>query len=133
MGIKLRTHVDLLANNGGFFTAKLLQAVCHMLSIWNIFTTAYHLQSNRQFKRYNHTTINALICYISYHPKYLDPYNRPLMFAYNFQPHTSTYISPFELIISNPPGPIAIQKEPSARRTPSHFKAGWKTWLNKSL
>ena len=43
----------LLSDNGGQFIAKFFQSVCNVLGTRNLFTTAYHPQTNGQTERFN--------------------------------------------------------------------------------
>ena len=50
----------LLTNRRANFTTKFFQAVCSSLGVRNLFTTAYHPQTNGQFERFNRTLIFRL-------------------------------------------------------------------------
>jgi transposase InsO family protein len=50
----------ILTDNGTQFNAKIFLAVCRELGIAEIFTTAYHPQTNGQVERFNRTIINSL-------------------------------------------------------------------------
>jgi transposase InsO family protein len=54
----------LLSNIGTQFNAKFFLSVCRELIIANIFTTAYHPQTNGQVERFNRTIINSLRGYV---------------------------------------------------------------------
>jgi hypothetical protein len=47
--------------------------------------------------------------YVGEHQNDWDLYHEALTFAYNTQVHTSTGISPFELTLSRPPTPMAME------------------------
>lgn len=57
----------------------------------------------------------------------------PLTFPYNFQPHTSTSVAPFEPMSSKPQGPLAIKPMPTSAQTKGDFKCNWKHWLNEAM
>ena len=124
---------DLLSDNGGCFTAKFFQDVCQILNVHNSFTTTYHAQANGQVERYNRTIKAAIRSYLADHPKDWDLYSSALTFAYNCQPHSSTALAPFELVLSRPPPPLAIRAQPAPARTPRETRDTWKSWLEKAL
>ena len=125
--------VDLIADNGRQFTSKFFQDVCHTLNVHNAFTTTYHPQTNGQVERFNRTILSALRAYIQDHPKDWDLHSDAITFAYNCQPQTSTSLAPFELVLSRPPGPIALKGQPSEPMGTSSFKEKWKAWLTKGI
>ena len=124
---------NLLADNGKCFTSKFFQSVCKILNLDNQFTTTYHPQTNGQVERYNRTLKAAIKSYLDDHPTDWDLYTPTLTYAYNCQPHTSTSLAPFELILSRPPPALALQarnKAPVSVKT-AHDK--WRRWLSKTL
>ena len=50
----------LISDNGKQFAAKLFQAVCSLLGIWNIFISTNHPQTNGQVERYNRAILAML-------------------------------------------------------------------------
>ena len=124
---------DLIADNGGCFTSKYFQDVCRIMNVHNSFTTTYHPQTNGQVERYNRTILAALRTYVADHPRDWDLYTDALKYAYNCLPHTSTSSPPFDLVLSKPPGPIAIEPVPSKVTRPKAFKEKWKRWLQDTL
>ena len=118
--------IDLLADNGKCFTAKFFQDVCQILNIHNSFTTTYHPQANGQVERFNRTIKTAIRAYLADHPPDWDLYTDALTYAYNCQPHTSTAIAPFELVLSRPPPSLALRTQPIIGRNPTKQKRnGW--------
>ena len=99
------------------------------MSIKNNFTTTYHPQSNGQVERYNRTILAARRTYVSDHPRDWDLYTDALTYEYSCQPHTSTSVAPFDLVLSKPPGPIALKPIPSREEPTGNFKRKWKHWL----
>jgi hypothetical protein len=99
----------LLSDNGGQFNSKFFQACCIELGIKQVFATAYHPQFNGQVERFNRTILSQLRAYVGEHQNDWDLYHGALTFAYNNQIHTSTNVTPFELVLSRPPPHIAIQ------------------------
>ena len=120
--------VELVSDNGTCFTSKYFQDVCRIMSIQNNFTTTYHPQTNGQVERYNRTILAALRTYVADHPRDWDLYTDALTYAYNCQPHTSTSIAPFELVLSKPPEPLALKPLPKEEPR-GDFKKQWKHWL----
>ncbi len=57
--------VFLLSDNGQNFTDKHFQAVFQTLGIRNLFTAAYHPQTNDQVELYNRTILAALRAYVT--------------------------------------------------------------------
>ena len=124
---------ELISDNGGCFTAKYFQDVCKLLNVKNSYTKTYHPQTNGQVERYNRTVLAALRTYVADHPRDWDLYTDALAYAYNCQPHTSTSMAPFELVLSKAPGPLALEPMPSKASTRQDFKRQWKHWLRDTL
>ena len=99
----------------------------------NSFTTTYHPQTNGQTERFNRTIKAMIRSYLADHPGDWDLYTGALTFAYNCQPHSSTALAPFELVLSRKPPPLALEKQPSIHRTPLDTRDKWKNWLTKAL
>ena len=121
----------VLTDNGGQFAGRFFADTSRILGASNFFTTTYHPQCNGQVERYNSTLVQALRHYIADHPQDWDLYAETLTFAYNTQPHTSTGIAPFELVLSNPPGPPGMAVSPThTTLPPAEFRLRWKEWLS---
>ena len=103
------------------------------MNVHNKFTTTYHPQTNRQVERFNRTIVSAIRAYIGEHPRDWDLYTNAITYAYNCQPQESTAIAPFDLVLSNPPGPLALEAQPSQPTSAKDFKSKWKAWLEKAL
>ena len=101
--------VYFLSENGRQFTAKFFQEVYTKLGIQNLFTTTYHPQTNGQVERLNRTILAGLRHFASEDQKHWDVFSNAVTFAYNTQVHSSTGWSPFELDLSRPKGPLAMQ------------------------
>lgn len=99
----------LLSDNGQQFTAKHFQAVCQTLGIKNLFTAAYHPQTNGQAERYNRTILAALRAYVADHLDDWDRFAGALSYGYNTQVHRATGFSPLDLTVSRPPVHLAMQ------------------------
>jgi len=74
-------------------------AVKKLLCIETVHTTAYHPQTNGQVGRYNCTMATQLRLYVADDPSRRDELLPVITMAYNCQPHRSTGIAPFELVI----------------------------------
>lgn len=124
---------ELISDNGKCFTAKFFQDVCRILNIQNSFTTTYHPQTNGQVERYNRTLKAAIRSYLNDHPKDWDLYTSSLTYAYNCVPHTATASAPFELVLSRPPPPLALEAAPRTFANTQEARSHWKRCLEKSL
>ena len=102
----------VLTDNAEEFTGSFLTEVHHIVGCKGITTTTYHPQTNGQTERFNRTILAALRTYVDDHPADWDLYTDSFAFAYNTQPHTSTSVPPFELVLSRPPAPLAIESIP---------------------
>jgi len=74
-------------------------AVMKVLGTKTVRTTAYNAQTNGQVERYNRTMATQLRSYVTDDPRRWDELLTVLTMAYNSQPHRSTGIAPFELVI----------------------------------
>ena len=64
----------LLSDNGPQFSSRLFQCVCDILGVTNLFTSAYHPQTNGQTERYNRTIVSMLRNYVNEHQNDWDKY-----------------------------------------------------------
>ena len=96
----------VLTDNGPQFAAKLFEAVCTMIGIKHVLTTAYHPQTNGQVERFNKTLAARLRHYVAEHQKDWDEFVQPLTYANNMQVHRSTGTTPFDLVLSRHPSGI---------------------------
>ena len=60
-------------------------------------------------------------------------YTDALTYAYNCLPHSSTDAAPFDLILSKPPGPLALKQIPTKEEPQDDFKREWKHWLQETM
>ena len=109
---KYGSPARLISDNGPQFVARFFQSVCRILGVRNVFTTAYHPETNGQTERYNRSLLAMLRHYVSEHQDDWDYFTPTLTFAYNMTVHRSTGTTPFELVLSRPPPPFAIQRMP---------------------
>ena len=88
-----------LSDQGPQFMSTFFVAVMEVLGTETVRTTTYHPQTNGQVERYNRTMATQLRHYISDDSRRWDELLPVLTLAYNSQPHRSTGIAPFELVI----------------------------------
>lgn len=112
----------LLTDNGSNFTSKFFQSICLAIGSKNLFTTAYHPQTNGQAERYNRTLVTRLRHFVAEHQRNWDEFVQPLTYAYNMQVHASTGTTPFDLILSRHP-PSIISKVPAPDKSDKPGKA----------
>lgn len=79
----------------------------------------HHRQNNGQMEGLNWTILSALHAYLYEQSRDWDLYTSTLMYVYNFQPQPSTSLAPSELVLFNPPGQIAMQKQTYAPKEPT--------------
>ncbi|CDF38002.1 unnamed protein product [Chondrus crispus] len=113
---------SLLSDNGPQFNAKFLHSTCRFLGMTNLYTSAYHPQTNGQVERYNRTIGSMLCNYVGENQEDWDVYVGPLTYAYNYHVHRTTRTTPFELVPSRPPPKFSLRKAdsdapPSDRRS----------------
>jgi transposase InsO family protein len=95
--------VLLLSDNGAQFAAKCFQAICTTLGIKQLFASAYHPKCNGQTERLNRTVFSMPVHDVSKQQDVWDKNVAVHVFGYNTQVHSSTGLSPFELVLSRPP------------------------------
>ena len=98
----------LLSDNGGQFMSKFFQSVCNILGTRNLFTTAYHPQTNGQVERYNHTILAGLRHYCAEHGRDWDNFSSAITFGYNNTVHRATNLTPAQLVLTVPPITLAL-------------------------
>jgi len=89
----------ILSDRGLQFMSNFFIAVTITLGIETVRTTAYHPQTNGQVERYNRTMATQLRQYVADGPSRWDELLPEITMAYNSQPHLSTGIAPFDLVI----------------------------------
>lgn len=133
----------LLSDQGSQFMSKFFIAVCRTLGIETRESTPYHPQTNGQVERYNRTIIKQLRHYVADNPQRWDELLPILTYAYNTQPHRSTGVAPFELVIprripnltvhSPPPG-VSIQAHGTTKDgSPLSVKRSFMARLRKTI
>jgi len=89
----------ILSDPRPHFMSNVFIAVMKMLGIGTVRTTAYHPQTNGQVERYNRTMATQLRHYVADDSSRWNKLLPVITMAYNSQPHRSTGIAPFELVI----------------------------------
>jgi len=89
----------ILSDQGPQFMSNFFIAVMQVQGTETVRTTAYHPQTNGQAERYKRTMATQLRHYVTDDPRRWDELLPVLSMAYNSQPHRSTGIAPFELVI----------------------------------
>jgi len=89
----------ILSDQGSQFMSKFFLSVCRTLGIEPRASTPYHPQTNGQVERYNRTIVKQIRHYVQDNTRMLDELLPILTYAYNTQPHRSTGIAPFEMVI----------------------------------
>ena len=123
--------MKLLTDNGSQFTSSFFLAVCKILSIESVFTTAYHPQTNGQGERFNRTLFSTLRHYLADNQREWDQYTDALTYSYNCAVNRMMGMRPFELVLSRTPSPLSLQQTPMLAPSASraHFKLRLLAWL----
>ena len=106
----------LLSDNGKQFTSKFFQSVCRLLGLSNIFTSAYHPQTNGQTERYNRTVLAMIRNFVNDNQDDWDRYVTALTYSYNCHVHRSTKTTPFDLVPSRPPPEFSLTHRTTRQR-----------------
>lgn len=122
-----------MSDNWKHFTSKLFLDVCRILHVQNSFTTTHHPQTNVQVEIFNRAILPALRAYINAHTRDLDLYTSVLTYAYNTQHQKSTSVTPFDLVLSKPPGPIAASLPQTEYKGPPDYKQKLNKWFSKVI
>jgi len=102
----------ILSDEGPQFMSNFFIALMKMLGIETVRTTAYHPQTNGQVERYNRTMATQLRHYVADDPSRWDELLPVIALAYNSQPHRSTGITSFELVIPRRIPNLTVRKLP---------------------
>ena len=90
-------------DQGTNFESILIQELCQLLKIEKSRSTAYHPETNGQVERQNRTLKQLLSCFVNETFDDWDEWLTQLSFAYNTTIHSSTQVSPFEIIYGRKP------------------------------
>lgn len=102
----------ICSDQGTNFTSKLTAAFEELLGISPRFSTPGHPESMGSIERWNRTLKNMLNKNIQQHGRNWDIHLPYLLFAYREVPHTTTGVSPFQMVYGRvPAGPLSLLKE----------------------
>jgi transposase InsO family protein len=119
--------VVLLTDNGTQFVSKFFQTVCKILGVKQVFTTAYHPQTNGQCERFNRTVLSSITNYVSDNQDDWDELSSLATYAYNTTVHSSTGFTPYELTFSRPnPSPAIASEQRYGALDPTMTKASYR-------
>ena len=103
---------EILSDRGGQFTSDMMAEVCRLVSIKQLFTTAWHPMCNGLCEKINGTLKSMLKRMCQERPKDWDRYLPAVLFAYREVPQVSTGFSPFELLYGRTVrGPMQVLKK----------------------
>ena len=74
-----------------------------------LFTTAYHPQTNGQVERFNRTILDGIRHFCSEHGRDWDEFSSAITFAYNNTVHRATGLTPLQLVLTRPPFPLSLE------------------------
>ena len=98
-GVPTRLHSDQGAN----FESEIIKELCRLTNMKKSHTTPYYPQGNVLAERFNRTLLDMLGTLEKEQKKDWKKYINSLVFAYNCIPHTSTTVSPYELMFGRKP------------------------------
>lgn len=122
----------ICSDQGSNFTAKLTAAFTELLGISPRFSTPGHPESMGAVERWNKTLKNMLNKNIQENGRNWDVHIPFLLFAYREVPHSTTGVSPFQLVYGRvPPGPLSMLKDVWAgkREIPTDASRAVETYL----
>ena len=94
---------DILhSDQGRNFESTILRQTLEAFGVKKTRTTAYHPQGDGMVERFNHSLLQLLRAYVECQSEW-EQYLPFVLFAYRTAVHTSTGISPFELMFGHPP------------------------------
>jgi len=102
----------ILSDQGPQFMPNFFIAVMKVLGTETVRTTAYHPQTNGQVERYNRSMATQPRHYVTDDPRRWNELLPVLTMAYNSQPHRSTGIAPFELVIPRRVPSLSVRNLP---------------------
>ncbi len=93
-GIPIRLHTD----NGPCFVSEMMENLCNEHGIKHTFSDPYRPQGNSGVERLNRTMAESLTKLVDNHPKSWPDFLPEVQLAYNAATHSSTGITPYELV-----------------------------------
>ncbi len=102
---------EIQSDRGTNFTSKLFRQVSELLGIKQVFSSAYHPQSQGAIERFHQSLKNLLRCYVYENEKDWDTGLPYVLFAVRDAKQESLGFSPFELLYGHKPrGPLQLVK-----------------------
>ena len=98
------------SDQGRNFESCLFQEMLTAFGIEKSRTTAYHPQGDGMVERFNRSLLQLLRCYTQQENDW-EQYLPLVLYAYCTAPHSSTGISPFELMFGRPPKSTQLQPQ----------------------
>lgn len=90
-------------DNGPQFLPTIFEAVCGMLAVRQLPTTAHHPETNSQGELFNRALATRSRPYVSEHQTDWANFAQPLTYMYNMQLHRSTGKRGFDLLLTRNP------------------------------
>ena len=101
---------DILhSDQGRNFESTLFHQVLQAFGIHKTRTTAYHPQGDGMVERFNRSLLQLLRCYVDTEDDW-ERYLPLVLYAYRTAQHSSTGVSPFQLMFGRPPQSAPIQQ-----------------------
>ena len=88
----------IIMDRGSHFENQVIDSLCKLLRIDKAHSTPYHPMAQGGVERQNRTIKQMLRCYVQDQPEEWDEFLPQLIFAYNTMEHSSTRVSPFEVL-----------------------------------
>jgi len=105
----------VLKDNGPQFASLFFQGVCNLMGIRNLYTSAYHPQTNGQVERFDKTLVDMFMQYIEDHQDNWDDLVSVLALAYNSRPHRTTGVAPMDLVTPRRMSNFSPERMPDGR------------------
>ena len=118
----------LHSDQGRNFESDMLHQILQAFGIKKCRTMAYHPQCDSMVERFNHSLLQLLRCYVNTEEDW-ETYLPLVLYAYRTAPHSTTGISPFQLMFGRDPKPATFP--PTNAFDPSSYSACLLTKLAK--
>ena len=118
----------LHSDQGRNFESDMLHQMLQAFGIKKSRTTAYHPQCDGMVERFNRSLLQLLRCYVNTEEDW-ETYLPLVLYAYRTAPHSTTGISPFQLMFGRDPKPATFP--PTNAFDPSSYSAYLLTKLAK--
>ena len=88
----------LLSDQGSQFTSELFLALCRIVGVRKIFTTAYHPQTDGVVERNNQTIVKIISMFVATDQKNWDDILSMAVYAHNTSVHSTTGQTPYKMM-----------------------------------